>query len=692
MATTVSTGGLVREGDLVATPTPNNAPFVDTTPTPTFTNGVASTYDLDQHMSDPDSDPLTAVMNTGTVALPSGVTLNAAANDNYLSYDGVGSATTSSGHTLTADDQIDTSAASPSFDIVIAAAATADLVVRKDGAGDHTTIQAAINAVSAGEIIEVQAATAGGDETYTESLSFTSGTSDGTDGNEITLRARSGDTIRLKATDPNAALLEIQELKYWKFDGFAQIGDDTWTNGVPYQSQSGYGHEYTIRVRDNSSHLDFTNIGSSTRGNSNKIWGASSYWAVQLGITNSDDGCSHIRFKNCHFELQGNNNNTQGSQDYGDLIKSNTPSTIFDTCTMYQGGHNPVGLMEGKQVIRRCIVDNDWTAMGTGTDGYRAGVIAMDQSDLSPEHILSEHNVWRNGLENPGQNNFPAVVKYQTYQGVIRYDCILTGDGKAFRIDRNNGDDAQVSRGRHHNITIDGVDSIQRSNETETTLGGQPITDTIQDLHFKNFVCTDLGPGDNVKANAQIYKRDEANTGWGTDLYESWSIETAGNTVEIYLNDDTSATAKSITDALADWSTNFQDWDEETCTYSNLAAANTTWNIGDVPANMALTSSNNANNGAVALTTMVGAGSGTSGTIADPTWFVLLDDDFDLGYFGEQNDMIEINGQAVRLTSLNKTTGAATWDTSITWSNGDSVNHYDEVVKDGVHVNRGAIG
>ena len=76
---------------------PNLPPVIDSLPEPLFLEGTASSYDMSQHVSDPEGGTLTLILN-GT--LPQGLAW-AAPN---LTYDGLGPAALSAGHTLTADD------------------------------------------------------------------------------------------------------------------------------------------------------------------------------------------------------------------------------------------------------------------------------------------------------------------------------------------------------------------------------------------------------------------------------------------------------------------------------------------------------------------------------------------------------------------------------------------------------------
>jgi hypothetical protein len=76
---------------------PNLPPVIESLPTPLFIEGTAGSYDMSQHVSDPDGNPLTLTLN-GT--LPQGLAWTAP----NLTYDGLGPAALSAGHTLTADD------------------------------------------------------------------------------------------------------------------------------------------------------------------------------------------------------------------------------------------------------------------------------------------------------------------------------------------------------------------------------------------------------------------------------------------------------------------------------------------------------------------------------------------------------------------------------------------------------------
>ncbi len=574
-----------------------------------------------------------------------------------------------------------------------------DFIIRAGGGENYTLIQDAIDdmgtTISPGDLVEIQANTPGGDITFAERMDFTG--VNGSNGNEFRLIVRTGDNVRLIPTGGDTRTL-FNNSSYIVIEGILQHGDDSWTNAVPYQTADVYPNEYGFRVENGSHHIDIVGFGDLAKGNSNKIWCSKAFYNNQFGLFGQVDGVHHCRFLRCHFELHGNNNNTQASQDFGDILRLAAPSCAVDDCTFYQAGHNTVSVEEEKILLRRIVCDGDWRPQSTGTDGYRTAEISGNKSEIGPGFIVVEHCCFRNGLENPGKNSFPAVVKYQARRGVFRYCHHLTGDGKAIRMDRDSGNplDGSTTESKVYGMTVDGVESIIR-----TVCADADFNDFLFETSWLNFVATNLGAGDNIEADVYIYKDDESDRGiyadgWKGDDYRSWSIETAGITFKILLDDDTGLkTIKTLADALIDWSPNFSNFDEETCTYTNLSNAQTSFDIDVIEAGLVLTFGPKAIGGWDALTTMVGSGSSaTAGTFLDPRGFAMLDTELDLSYFGYLNDQVVIDGNSpVRLLTLNRITGDATWDNPISWSGGADADHYDEVGPNpiGVHVDRGGV-
>jgi len=94
----------------------NNPPVWDSQPLIDFNVGTSKSYDMDDITSDPDSDPITFSMNTGTVSLPTGVTWTPSTG--ILAYNGVAAADLTTGHIITLDDGTDTTD-SNAFNITI---------------------------------------------------------------------------------------------------------------------------------------------------------------------------------------------------------------------------------------------------------------------------------------------------------------------------------------------------------------------------------------------------------------------------------------------------------------------------------------------------------------------------------------------------------------------------------------------
>ena len=89
-------------------------PTITSTPSPMFTEGVAATYDMEQHWTD---DGISTVTSSLSNVLPNGLAYNGSTH--ILSYDGIASATVSS-HQLTATDAVG-SDQSASFNISVLA-------------------------------------------------------------------------------------------------------------------------------------------------------------------------------------------------------------------------------------------------------------------------------------------------------------------------------------------------------------------------------------------------------------------------------------------------------------------------------------------------------------------------------------------------------------------------------------------
>ncbi len=568
----------------------------------------------------------------------------------------------------------------------IAGAATPDAIVRADGAGDYTTIQQAINSAPPGIWIQVQANVEGGTQDFSEALDF-NGLVGGI-GGEIYLQVRPGDTVGISAPTAGDTILRMRgATRYWILDGFAYIGTNSWADVTPIETNNPWDQEQCIRIEDGCNHIELRNFGVAGEGNANKIWGANAYFASQLGrpeLTGvaSQDGVEFIKVKNCHFELQGHNNN-QGSanEDFGDLFNSAAYRVVIEDSTFNRGGHNPLVVEGLYTVVRRCITSNDWRSLGTGADGYRSAALVLEKAgalDDGTGMVLSEYNIHRRSYPGPG-GVATSLVKNQARRGVFRYNVHLEGRSRIGMLnDINAGIDGAVTQSKWYHLTHVSVDSIFR--QAEPNPGS--YTDIFFEESYVNCLFTNLGDGDNADPDTHIYKQDETAlgaypNGWkGLEVRACIFQRDGGGPIEFALNDNTGGwNRQSVANAQTVWPTNFINLYENGVNYDNTTLAASSWD--PVEARQAMQISSGANVTLwEALTTMVGGGTNaTSGVIADPRFFVLANTHWNLGYFGETDDQILISGQLVRLTSLNKDTGAATWDTPITWVDGAPVSH-----------------
>lgn len=561
-----------------------------------------------------------------------------------------------------------------------------DVIVYQDGSGDYATITAAVNAATPGNSIRRISvrATNGTSAQYTENVRVWN--KNFSAGDELHIYAEPGQNISIVSADADEALVDVADSSYIVFEGFVRLGARTWTNAVPVESSSPYNHRYSVVARSNSHHIDFRSLGRFQRQNDNKVFGANNYTASRAGGFDDDDGCHHVRFWDCHFDLHGSNNNTGGtSGNWGDALRITAPNSVVDTVSSYQAGHNTIHMMERKCLVRNTLADNSWAGRGTGQPGYRVAAVSMDVANILPDgtpDIVVEDCVWRNGLDGEAHNH-PPVIKYQANRGIFRFNYHITGDGAAYLIDRNNGsggnfsgtEKGDVTESKFYHNTAYGTDSIARTVENATGL----YFDLFFEQSFVNELYQNLGEGDNLSADVYVYKTDKTDTGvygdaWKGDQWRSITVQTDNlSEFNIRLEGQSSASKQTLSTWIATRPDVFVDWDVETVSFSGPSTALSNWNISNIKGGLRVTSGATVLNNAQHLTTMVGGGSGTSGVLQDPRFFALLDTDFDLGYFGYENDQIAIGGQIVRLLTLNYETGAATWDTSIEWIDGELV-------------------
>lgn len=567
----------------------------------------------------------------------------------------------------------------------------ADFIVSANGAGDFTTWNDAINSgLVPGDIVEVRSNTPGAIQVFTENVLFAN--INGTDGNEIIFRIRDGDSVYIHGTNLGTKTrLEFgTNASYLKFD-LTGLGADIWSIQRPPGDNSGqYESQYGLRVQNGAHHLEI-NIGDDSSNRANKMLGANNFSANMVGRFGSPDGCHHIKVK-LYAELHGDNNSgIDGDFDWGDLFRMSVPNWVIEG-NFHQGGHNTLSVEEYPGVLRNAICDNDWRALSTGEPGYRAAEISGDKSNLALRDdgsFLVENSIFRNAFDG-GSPNAQAGAKWQARRGVFRYCSIVTTRALGIKNDRNAGIDGSVTESKFYHITLWDTESVLRTSNTTTT---------FNDLHikhqYKNFLIMNLGPGDPQSLNSYIYMTDKSSNlagfpdSWKGDKWEGITVDTSGITFNIRFEGTGASQIYSLADALTTFPNVFINWDEEEVTFSNPVAAQTSFDFATAFAGMTPTNNPPSLTDVVPLTVMVGAGTAeVSGTFEEGSYFTLADTDWDLGYFGEENDFVSINGTVVQLLTLNKNTGFATWDIPVTWSNDDPVFHAPNGV---IPINRGAV-
>lgn len=580
---------------------------------------------------------------------------------------------------------------------------------------DHTTIQACVDSMTAGEFCEVRANTPGGNTDYLEFVNIDQNS--GTLGNEIELYAREGDCVRIRSPNvaTNSHIVTFDGVAHWVFRDFCGVGTGGYTH-QPTPDANSHDQYGGLRFRNGTNNIDIRNNGTHDRNDDYAIHGGYFYAGNLLGNNDSGDdahdGVFMIRFYNNSLQLSGTTNCetcSGGDTAWGDLLRIEAPQVVLERNTFYAGGHNTLENGEKWIVVKENIFDNDWTVYETGNDGYRvAALTAGDQGNFTKDITgdgLYEFNIFRNGLDGPDTGS--GCVKYQTYRGVIRYNVVHNCPTQLLGMltDLNNGEDGDVTEQKVYHETHVDVGTFHRLSEpvvlqcdqgghgtdvpTAASSGTADNAATCDMLHeedsYINFIVQDLGPGDNLAAGVYIYNHDETDldghpNGWKGREYRGITLDMDFDDFDIRLNDETGgAITETLTNALAgtgsatNWDDVFSNWDEETVTFSDpeLNKVSPNWEA----AFDAMRATGAASLTDVEpLTTMVGSGSSTtSGTLADGRFFAMPVTHWGIRSDWAEDDHIWIGNTRVQLTSLNKNTGAITFTPAASWSDGEDV-------------------
>lgn len=640
------------------------------TPNVVFTEGEAGTYDLTQHVS---KSGVVYSLAAGSSGLPTGVTL--ASNGTLTASTGTSEGTTTG--VIVAADAVN----SPSFSIDITSTGepTATIIVRADGGGDHTTVQAALNAASAGDIIEIQANTVGGTRYFNENLTLASS---GTLANVITVRARSGDTIVLYCVGGNIVTANDKNYYYWQR---LQFGRDETLNGWEYtttdptKGRFGVEHGYCVEAKSASTahHHVFKDC---------RFYGGQYYDAVLAEQTTEYWGFLDCTVSHCGVNVESS------TPDFG----SNGIHLRGKHCFM-QGnlaelvGHNGLQ-MEGEwSVFLDNICDGDWSTYNTGT-GNRTMAVVGDKGPSPYGPILSEGNVCRGAKPEAGSGDPSPATKFHSYRGITRRNYIFDNEDQAIQwAPQSSLGIAAMDYNRFFFNTFYNCGWLQSS--TDAGLGAAWNARGIETV-WKNNIIDSMGAGRSGDDTHFRWVRNNStdgaySNGWRGLVFteNTLNTSTAGNE-KVRLIGTGASQETGVTAIEAQWaeftnnnsgSTDFQAIGSRTS--DNYATIIASFEIDGLlnPPGFA---------DAVELTQANGAGSLSSTLYVDDSlYFAALNDTntWNLSWFAQfgfsvRDDYIQIGGSVpgtggsiAQISAVDYDNHKITLDTQETWSNNDKI-------------------
>lgn len=556
------------------------------------------------------------------------------------------------------------------------------IIVAPSG-GNFTTIQAAINAASAGTVIEVWAnaypSGINGSRTYAEGLTISS--KSGTSAQPITLRARSGDVITVRKPTIGT-LLSITNSNYWVFDGqtaeglcFGNTGDWTYTN------PKGYPHDRTMEIFGTSQYLWFKKC---------RFSGGKNYGNIDLYRT-----AHHIAFDNCVFEKHLNTKRTAAAVEAaGDGITHSALRVLFRDCDFkYFGGHNMLLMRGAYSVLRGGKFWGYWpTVIPDGSTGYRHAILnAGDKSDWDDKNfmpwlfgpILAEGVYWdRAGFYDDRESgNHKCATSGLILRGNLYADsdqCWLAG------VWRGDNDGYLYNQTPFfYNIRVYNNTAYKVWGTTMWSIGGtsgynpaaqHPLA--FSNHHIKNNI---------VQQTGDIPTRGFANR-WLLDTTASGTFASPTQLRDCIFSDNvftgvseggwkirvSGSVIGTFEASLASIETNYP-----ARAYGNDIGVTVTWaNTSEAPGSRtfsALTPTTGSGyQDAEPLTTVTANSTGMALTVGDATWFYdgANATTWNLGYFGEANDYIaigtDINNVSIRqIASISRdaTTGQVSSNT-----------------------------
>ena len=545
-----------------------------------------------------------------------------------------------------------------------------------DGA-DHATVQAALDVAVAGDIIEIRSNVASTEQQYIETLLLAS---NGTDGNEIIIRGRINDKIRIFSN--GGFTLDPLSFGFWKFFNL-EFGDAdlTWLQSDAGRSVSS---SRNLEITGTANHLDFVDC---------FIWGGSLTGGTGNRTNNNN---TFVRFLRCDFDLAGSNNDLINDDDRGDLMRSESTETIFDECTFAHGGHDMLAGHGAFTVIRGCTSDANWIDKSTGFPGARGMALSAGGDNgtfgvWGPQ--LIEDSVIKNvapSVDQDRNNMIKLEGTSQIFRGNFGWDC----EAGSISAADNPGGFSQVDTIKWHRVYHN---TMYNNGSMLRILRQQAGEDNWLEMKYKNNICdqmTGLGQqdGDHIYFDTRNVPTQGYPDGWIGAEFAGNIVKAAAGNVSVYLR--TGAETSPPHDTVAQSESNFPDvWiggnTEDTPVFVDAAAR--------TKAGFALLNGSPGVGEAEPLTTIINPNADDVDviTVADARYFY---DGWNMAYFGEDTKMDVINivppggdpntdGQLVQIAynGINYDNGVIELTSTVSIRTGDEI-YWEN------RINKGAVG
>lgn len=661
-------------------PPPNNAPVWNSTPSPTFSLGTASSYNILQDVSDADGDDLTITNETGCT-LPTGVTVDDV-NDE-IDYDGGGSAGTTASCVFGADDGTAARVDSDSFSIVIS---DYDTFVIDPCNGDDTDDGSAANPwatwtkanasqdIGPGDTVEmkwngIQACQDQDDMAIKPTWSGTDLSDDvGTPGQEITITNTAGFTPELAGDSSGDRLVHFEGVSFIRMvendTGGILVGDiDDWNEASEASGGSGYTHGQSIRIDGGSHHIDIQ-VG--------ELSGGSSYTGNYI-----DESTYLIRLRDipvCGYH--GTNDADFTNADDGDFLRvRGADRVIIENMDCGIGGHSLFLLQANRLVFRDSDIDQDWTGTTsdyTGSRCYEVDATWSNKGATSPYGPQLMENILCFGGGTVRDNPSQATGKFSNHQGIARFNYMkVVGDQ-----DQSEcllipilGTDNNVS-----NQTGEMTIAYNTCYDTDRMIGvndtNGPYTNVFDQNWWISNLVTDCDASQCVQMLHPNYGIESYSNMWKGDFWDGNRISESGSgEPQVTLgNDGGGSTSCNLLSCDTQWP---NEWTSDN-TIDKPTFVNAT---AHTRAGYALASGSNGIDEGKPIANVEGAYNGATITVDRPQ---AIYDSWNMWYFDENDnrDCLKIGSNSVVQVAengVNESTGQVQLEATVSGSDGDDI-------------------